>query len=69
MKKADAIWNNGPELIDDDGEVRELTAEDFKSFRPFTELPKELQEKLLAINRGPNTFRALNQPVDRQKAS
>ena len=59
MKKADAIWNKGPELIDDNGEVRELTKEDFANFRPFSELPPDLQEKLLAINRGPVTFRAV----------
>ncbi len=59
MKRADAIWNKGPELIDDDGEVRELTKEDFAEFRPFSELPLDLQEKLLAINRGPVTFHAV----------
>jgi uncharacterized protein (DUF4415 family) len=59
MKRADAIWNKGPELIDDDGEVRELTKEDFAQFRPFSELPLDLQEKLLAIQRGPVTFRAV----------
>jgi uncharacterized protein (DUF4415 family) len=59
MKRADAIWNKGPEPIDDDGEVRELTKEDFAEFRPFAELPLDLQEKLLAINRGPVTFRAV----------
>ena len=49
MKRADAIWNKGPELIDDDGEVRELTTEDFKQFRPFSELPEEEQRFLLSI--------------------
>ena len=57
MKKADAIWNKGPELIDDDGEVRELTAEDFKSFKPFSELPPDLQHTLREIQRGNVTFR------------
>jgi uncharacterized protein (DUF4415 family) len=52
MKRADAIWNKGPELIDEDGEVRELTAADFKRMKPFSSLPLELQEKLKAINRG-----------------
>jgi uncharacterized protein (DUF4415 family) len=34
-------------LIDDDGEVRELTAEDFKHFRPAAEaLPPSLLKKL-----------------------
>jgi uncharacterized protein (DUF4415 family) len=63
MSRADEIWNKGPDLIDDDGEVRELTTQDFKSFRPFSELPPSLQEKLLAINRGPNTFRAVEDTV------
>jgi uncharacterized protein (DUF4415 family) len=52
MKRADAIWNKGPELIDDDGEVRELTVEDFKRFVPFSELPESLQFKLQEIQRG-----------------
>ncbi len=59
--RADAIWNKGPDLIDDDGEVRELTREDMKTFRPFSELPIEMQEKLLALKRGPVTFRALKE--------
>ena len=34
-----------PPLIDDDGEVRELTSEDFARFRPAHEvLPLELQK-------------------------
>jgi len=34
-------------LIDQSGEVRELTGEDFKQFRPATEvLPVSLQEKI-----------------------
>jgi uncharacterized protein (DUF4415 family) len=49
MKRADAIWNKGPDLIDDDGEVRELTTEDFKQFRPFSELPEAEQRMLLGI--------------------
>jgi uncharacterized protein (DUF4415 family) len=57
MKKADAIWNKGPELIDDDGEVHELTAEDLKSFKPFSELPPDLQHTLREIQRGNVTFR------------
>jgi uncharacterized protein (DUF4415 family) len=57
MKKADAIWNKGPELIDDDGEVRELTAEDLKSFKPFSELPPDLQHTLHEIQRGNVTIR------------
>jgi len=39
-------------LTDDEGEVRELTAEDFKLFKPFSELPLDLQKRLKAINRG-----------------
>ncbi len=49
MTRADAIWNNGPELIDDDGEVRELTKVDFAQMIPFSQLPKEEQECLLQI--------------------
>jgi uncharacterized protein (DUF4415 family) len=52
MKRADAIWNKGPDLIDDDGEVRELTVEDFKNSVPFSELPESLQFKLKEIQRG-----------------
>jgi uncharacterized protein (DUF4415 family) len=36
-------------LIDDEGEVRELTREDFKHFTPFSELPAEEQRFLLSI--------------------
>ena len=43
------IWNHGPDLIDDDGEVRELTDEDFARMVPFSELPKEQQEWLLSV--------------------
>lgn len=41
-------------LIDDDGEVRELTAEDLALFRPAHEvLPLELQKVLGMVARGP----------------
>ncbi|TAM88966.1 MAG: hypothetical protein EPN41_04770 [Candidimonas sp.] len=41
-------------MIDDDGEVRELTAEDFKRFRPAAEvLPPDIQAKLGMRRRGP----------------
>ncbi|MEQ1581436.1 MAG: BrnA antitoxin family protein [Steroidobacteraceae bacterium] len=41
-------------LTDKDGEVRELTAEDFAEFMTFSELPKSLQATLRAIGkRGP----------------
>jgi len=33
-------------LIDADGEVRELTEEDFKHFQPFSSLPEDLQAVL-----------------------
>ena len=56
MKRADAIWNKGPELIDDDGEVRELTVDDFKNSVPFSGLPESLQFKLKEIQRGNVTF-------------
>jgi uncharacterized protein (DUF4415 family) len=36
---AKAATNAAP-LVDDDGEVRELTAEDFKQFRPIGEFPE-----------------------------
>jgi uncharacterized protein (DUF4415 family) len=40
-------------LIDDDGEVRELTAEEFASAVPFSALPESLREKLSSRSRGP----------------
>lgn len=41
-------------LIDTDGEVREITAEDFKQFRPADEvLPGSLKAKLGVRHRGP----------------
>jgi uncharacterized protein (DUF4415 family) len=39
-------------LIDDDGEVRELTVEDLREFRPAAEvLPPDVYAGLLAMNR------------------
>lgn len=46
-----------PPLVDDDGEVRELTAEDFKHFRPTIEFP-ELVE---AFERAREAMRARGQ--------
>jgi len=44
--------NARPPLIDDDGEVRELTAEDLRRFRPAAEvLPPGLYAGLLGMNR------------------
>ncbi len=40
-------------LIDDDGEVRELTAEDFAHFHPFSELPEGEKKVLRGLKRGP----------------
>ncbi len=41
-------------LIDEDGEVRELTLEDFRQFRPASEvLPPSLLAKPAARRRGP----------------
>ncbi|CAM5297357.1 BrnA antitoxin family protein [Eoetvoesiella caeni] len=41
-------------IINEDGEVRELDAEDFQQFRPAHEvLPESLQEKLGIRRRGP----------------
>jgi hypothetical protein len=42
-------------LIDDEGEVRELTAEDFKRAIPFSELPESLKKTLSSRKRGPGT--------------
>jgi uncharacterized protein (DUF4415 family) len=44
-----------PPLTDEDGEVRELTAEDFKHFRPFAEVFPELAEAMRRVRgeRGP----------------
>jgi len=42
---------------DDDGEVRELIAEDFKRMKPFSSLPPDLQHTLREIQRGNVTFR------------
>jgi uncharacterized protein (DUF4415 family) len=39
-------------LTDADGEVRELTEEDFQQAVPFSALPESLRAKLLAISRG-----------------
>lgn len=36
--------DNRPPLTDEDGEVRELTAEDFKHFRPMREVAPEVVE-------------------------
>lgn len=38
-------------LTDDEGEVRELTKQDFSHFVPFSELPHDEREKLLALKR------------------
>ena len=41
-------------LIDEDGEVREITAEDVALFKPFSALPKDEQRVLLSVRkRGP----------------
>jgi uncharacterized protein (DUF4415 family) len=45
-------------LIDEDGEVRELTLADFKEFRPIAEvLPLSLLEQLATRRRGPQKAR------------
>ena len=65
-------------LIGKDGEVRELTLEDFKHFRPAAEvLPRSLQEKLGMRRRGPQkaptkertTVRLSRDVLDRFRAS
>lgn len=44
--------NARPPLIDEDGEVRELTAEDLRYFRPAVEvLPPDLYAALVEMNR------------------
>jgi uncharacterized protein (DUF4415 family) len=40
-------------LTDDDGEVRELDAEDFARAKPFSSLPKSLRAKIATRGRGP----------------
>ena len=42
---------NRKPLIDEDGEVREITAEDVALFRQFSKLPKAEQRVLLSIRR------------------
>lgn len=65
-------------LIRPDGEVRELSSEDLKSFRPATEtLPAALQQKLGMRGRGPQrsptkeriTIRLSPEVVDAFRAS
>ncbi len=38
-------------LTDADGEVRELTEDDFKHFKPFSSLPDDLQSVLRGIGK------------------
>jgi uncharacterized protein (DUF4415 family) len=38
-------------MIDDDGEVREVTAEDAAAFKPFSTLPETEQRMLLKLRR------------------
>ncbi|HWG19500.1 MAG TPA: BrnA antitoxin family protein [Terracidiphilus sp.] len=42
---------NRKPLIDDDGEVRELTKADLAEFVPFAELPEDEQRMLLSLRR------------------
>jgi uncharacterized protein (DUF4415 family) len=42
---------NRKPLIDEDGEVREITAEDVALFKPFSALPKAEQKILLKLRR------------------
>lgn len=49
MERADEIWNHGTDLMDDDGEIRELALEDFASMKSFAELPREEQEFLRGL--------------------
>jgi hypothetical protein len=36
-------------LIDEDGEIREITAEDFANFKPFSSLPRSEKEILRTL--------------------
>jgi uncharacterized protein (DUF4415 family) len=42
---------NRKPLIDDDGEVREITAADVASFKPFSALPEAEQKMLMKLRR------------------
>jgi uncharacterized protein (DUF4415 family) len=42
---------NRKPLTDEEGEVRELTAEDFEQLVPFSALPPDEQEKLRSLKR------------------
>ncbi len=56
-----------PPMIDDDGEVRELTAEDMKQFKPASEvLPPELFAGLVALNKQRAVRGAQKAPVKRR---
>lgn len=44
---------NRKPLTDDEGEVRELTEEDFRHFVPFSELPEAERRMLSSRKRGP----------------
>ena len=46
---------NREPLIDEDGEVREITAEDVRLFKPFCELPESEQKMLLTIRKREET--------------
>jgi len=43
--------SNRRPLIDEDGEVREVTAEEVSRFKPFSALPKDEQKVLLSLRR------------------
>ncbi len=50
-------------LTDDEGEVRELTAEDFAHFKPFSVLPEAEQKMLLNLRkRAPHRLTPLRIP-------
>ncbi len=42
---------NRKPLIDEDGEVREITAEDVALFKPFSALPESERKMLLKLRR------------------
>ena len=54
---------NRKPLIDEDGEVREITAEDVALFKPFSALPAaELKLLLKLRKRGPRTWQKVCAP-------
>jgi hypothetical protein len=49
---------NRKQLIDEDGEVREITAEDVALFKPFSSLPQAEQKMLHALQQRDSALEA-----------